>query len=121
MRNPQRPAVSWTIRQTALACALAAIGCAQPLTRIGDADPATDDTTTADAGACEIVLTPGGPVGKSCVHEVPSGAAVDINDAGVTTVSLNGQVIATYPPCTCPRTNSGIPGAGPVSAGGANH
>jgi hypothetical protein len=49
----------------------------------------------------EVVLSPGGPIPKACVHEVPNGATVTTDDAGTSTVTVDGSVVATYPPCPC--------------------
>ena len=54
-----------------------------------------------DVGSCESIATPGGPVPKSCVHEVPDGAHVSYNDAGQTIVSNGGMILAVYPRCGC--------------------
>jgi hypothetical protein len=50
---------------------------------------------------CELVATPGGLAPTACVHEVPNGASVTTDDAGASTVTLNGTVVATYPRCPC--------------------
>jgi hypothetical protein len=123
MAKSARHELSWTIGRNALTCAfaLAAIGCGQPVTRVDSLDAETADASAADTGACELVPTPGGLLGKSCVHEVPDGALVDIDDAGVTTVSLDGKGVATYPPCTCPHGNIGIPGPVAAASSGASH
>lgn len=60
----------------------------------------TSDAGT-DSGCGDIVLSPGGPLAKPCVHEVPNGAFVSFDDAGGTTVSVNGTVVERYPPCPC--------------------
>jgi hypothetical protein len=52
---------------------------------------------------CTLVPTPDGLFPKACVHQVPSGATVTETDGGSTVVTLNGKVVATYPPCPCPR------------------
>jgi hypothetical protein len=39
------------------------------------------------------------------VHEVPSGAFIDVDDAGNTSITVDGAVTATYPPRPC--TTSG--------------
>jgi hypothetical protein len=76
--------------------------------------------TKAEACA-DVVATPGGLVPRQCVHEVPDGANITTDDRGFSTVTLNGKVVATYPPCPC----GGITiGGGPspdvdASAGGA--
>jgi hypothetical protein len=51
----------------------------------------------------DVVFTPAGPVARDCVHQVPNGATLSTGDGGVTIVSVNGQVVATYPPCPCPH------------------
>jgi hypothetical protein len=86
-----------------IALVLAAVGCKD------------DNKDQADAADCTQVFTPGGPAGKACVHEVPNGASVEVTDAGVSIVTLDGKVVATYPPCPCPRA----PGTtvGPMPAG----
>ena len=58
--------------------------------------------TRTDAGDdCDLTSTPGGRVPKSCVHEVPNGARVQINAGGQTVVTKDGMIIAVYPPCSC--------------------
>jgi NADPH-dependent 2,4-dienoyl-CoA reductase/sulfur reductase-like enzyme len=52
---------------------------------------------------CSPVFTPNGPWPKACVIEVPNGATVSENDAGTTIVTVDGGVVATYPPCPCPH------------------
>jgi hypothetical protein len=52
--------------------------------------------------ACsDTVATPGGLVPRECVHEVPNGGLITTDSSGVSTVSVNGKVVATYPPCPC--------------------
>lgn len=65
--------------------------------------------TKAEACA-DVVATPGGPIARECVHEVPNGATVQTDSRGMSTVTLNGKVIATYPPCPC----GGGAGAGEI-------
>jgi hypothetical protein len=60
---------------------------------------------TAD---CTLVPTPDGLWPKACVLEVPSGATVSATDGGVTVVTVNGKVVATYPPCPCPLADAGL-------------
>ncbi len=59
-------------------------------------------STTSNTADCTLIPTPDGLFPKACVHEVPSGATVS-EDGGMTIVTLNGSVVATYPPCPCPR------------------
>jgi len=56
---------------------------------------------------CTLLPTPGGLVPKGCVYEVPSGATVMTKADGSTVVTVNGSVVATYPPCPCPRPDGG--------------
>jgi hypothetical protein len=37
-----------------------------------------------------------------CVLEVPNGAIASSGEGGTTIVTLDGVVVATYPPCPCP-------------------
>jgi hypothetical protein len=68
-----------------------------------DSSPASD----ADTDPCsDLAITPGGPIARTCVHEVPSGAFVAPDDAGNTVIVVDGSVIATYPPCPCARDAS---------------
>ncbi len=70
----------------------------------------------AEHGHCDpadAVITPGGPQPRECVHEVPSGASVATDPAGNTIVTLNGKVVATYPPCPC--ADAGAAGAAGVA------
>jgi hypothetical protein len=61
---------------------------------------------------CQLVATPGGLAPSACVHEVPNGASVTTDAAGASTVTLNGIVVATYPPCPCTTdAKSSSPGA----------
>lgn len=56
----------------------------------------------SDRAACsDLVITPGGPAPRICVHQVPDGALVSTGSDGTSTVILNGQIVATYPPCPC--------------------
>jgi hypothetical protein len=73
--------------------------------------------TKADSCA-DVVITPGGPIARECVHEVPSGALVETDGSGTSTVTLNGKVVATYPPCPCSGGPVG-PGFGPPLADAA--
>lgn len=53
-------------------------------------------------GVCDdVVVTPGGPAPRVCVHEIPNGGTVSIDDAGTATVTVDGGVVATYPKCPC--------------------
>ena len=53
-------------------------------------------------GICDdVVFTPGGPAPRACVHEVPNGATIAVDDAGTATVTVDGGVVATYPRCPC--------------------
>jgi hypothetical protein len=84
---------------------------------------------TSCHGRCDSEHTPGGPVARECVHEVPSGATVSTDAAGNTVVTLNGKVVATYPPCPCASDGVGpspgtrppieVGGSGGAGAGGA--
>jgi len=63
-------------------------------------------------GRCgPTVPTPGGPLPSECVHEVPNGASVATDQAGNTVVTLDGRIVATYPPCPC-ASPEGAAGAG---------
>lgn len=72
----------------ALAAALLSLGGCGPL---------------AEGPDCTLVPTPAGLSPRACVIEVPNGASVTTAQDGTTVVTLNGVVIATYPPCPCPR------------------
>ena len=48
-----------------------------------------------------------GLIARGCVHEVPSGAIVTTGPDGSTVVTLNGSVVATYPPCPCAPPDGG--------------
>lgn len=52
---------------------------------------------------CTPVPTPAGYFPRACVIEVPNGATVSETDAGATVVTVDGGMVATYPPCPCPR------------------
>ena len=52
---------------------------------------------------CTPVPTPGGYVARACVIEVPNGATVSETGAGTIAVTVDGGVVATYPPCPCPH------------------
>ncbi len=52
---------------------------------------------------CTLVQTPAGLFPKACVIGVPSGATATTAPDGTAAVTLNGVVIATYPPCPCPH------------------
>jgi hypothetical protein len=64
----------------------------------------------------DYVIAPIGWVHPSCVHGVPSGARIDLNDD----VTLNGQLIAHYEQCKYPPVYSPGPfgSKGPTSDGG---
>jgi hypothetical protein len=49
----------------------------------------------------DTVAAPGGPVPRVCVHEVPNGGSVTMDDKGNSIVTVDGGVVATYPPCPC--------------------
>jgi len=105
----------------AIALAVAPLGCGGATTGSptngspdtdGSAQPDAGSTpdsasSTTDADPCEPVFTPGGPTGRACVHEVPNGASVSIDDAGNSTVEVNGKIVATYPPCPCNAPREG--------------
>ncbi|HEX4405903.1 MAG TPA: hypothetical protein VH560_13795, partial [Polyangia bacterium] len=57
--------------------------------------------TKSTVSCSGVVLTPGGPRPKACVHEIPNGATVTTAADGSSTVTLNGKVVASYPPCPC--------------------
>jgi hypothetical protein len=67
---------------------------------------------TKAESCADVVPTPAGAVARECVHEVPNGAAVHVEDDGSTTVTLDGKVIATYPPCPCAGDGGGQIGGG---------
>jgi hypothetical protein len=65
--------------------------------------------SSGKGGVCDdVVFTPGGPAPRACVHEVPNGATVAVDDAGTATVTVDGGVVATYPPCPCPRGDASM-------------
>ncbi len=72
----------------ALAAALLSLGGCGPL---------------AEGADCTLVPTPAGLSPRACVIEVPNGAVATTAQDGTIVVTLNGVVIATYPPCPCPR------------------
>ena len=76
---------------------------ATALLSLGGCGPTAEDAEGLAAPDCTLVPTPGGLAPKACVIEVPSGASVTTAQDGTTVVTLNGVVIATYPPCPCPR------------------
>jgi hypothetical protein len=45
------------------------------------------------------VEAPGGLIRPDCVHEIPKGAAVELQDDGSGDVRLEGEIIAHYDPC----------------------
>src|SRR5260370_28145234 len=51
---------------------------------------------------CTPVPTPGGYVARDCGIEVPNGATVSETGAGTIAGTVDGGVVATYPPCPCP-------------------
>lgn len=56
---------------------------------------------------CTLLPTPGGFAPKACVIEVPNGAVVNDGADGGTVITINGKVVARYPPCPCPRPDGG--------------
>jgi hypothetical protein len=71
-----------------------------------DVDASTDISASAagnDGGIdCnDLAPTPGGPIARACVHEVPNGATESSVDGGFI-VTLNGKIVDTYGPCPCP-------------------
>jgi hypothetical protein len=68
--------------------------------------PALGACSSKGDSCSDVVLTPGGPVAKACVHQIPDGATVTTGDDGATTVWLDGKVVATYPPCPCADANT---------------
>jgi hypothetical protein len=67
---------------------------------------------SAGPNCSDIVFSPGGPVPKACVIEVPNGSDVTFADGGTTIVSVNGKVVATYPPCPCTGASTDRDGSG---------
>ena len=61
----------------------------------------------SSATDCTLVPTPGGLFPRGCVHEVPSGAIVTTGPDRSTVVTLNGSVVATYPPYPCAPPDGG--------------
>jgi hypothetical protein len=57
---------------------------------------------------CTLLPTPGGYAPAACVIQVPNGATVSDGPDGSSVVTLNGSVVATYPPCPCPRPDGGL-------------
>jgi hypothetical protein len=49
----------------------------------------------------DFVTTPGGRRPIACVHEIPNGGAISMTFDGTSVVTLDGKVVATYPPCPC--------------------
>lgn len=70
----------------------------------------TEIRTQAAAGAdasvpadcSDLVPTPHGWWPAICVHGVPDNATITSGEGGTTVVTLDGVVVATYPPCPCP-------------------
>jgi hypothetical protein len=60
---------------------------------------------------CTLEPTPGGLAPRACVHEVPDNATVISEPDGGFTVTVDGGVVARYPPCPC--ANKGHPSFGP--------
>jgi hypothetical protein len=54
-----------------------------------------------DSGCSDTVITPGGPIPRECVHEVPNGGDVILGADGGASVTVDGAVVATYPACPC--------------------
>lgn len=63
--------------------------------------------SSSDSSCSDTTVTPAGPKAKRCVHEVPDGAVLSTDAAGDTVVSVDGQVVATYPPCPCNAETAG--------------
>jgi hypothetical protein len=108
-------------------CALAACGKPTPLSpadatgtggsRDSAADAASGMAGASGLGSCaDVVVTPGGLIARQCVHQVPDGAAITTDSKGVSTVTLNGAVVATYPPCPCGPVTLGSGGPPGVDA-----
>ena len=57
---------------------------------------------------CTLLPTPGGLFPAACSHQVPNGGTVSETLSGGTVVTLNGQVVATYPPCPCAIPDGGL-------------
>lgn len=71
--------------------------------------PGAKDASQVNDASCALVATPGGLVPRACVHEVPNGAWVSIDDAGTTVVTVDGGVVARYPACPCPHRATVLP------------
>jgi hypothetical protein len=55
-----------------------------------------------DIGVCkDLILVPDGVAPRVCVHEVPKGAAIIPNDAGLDVVTRGTEILATFPACPC--------------------
>jgi len=74
------------------------------------------DALTPDA-CSDFVITPGGPIARECVQEVPNGGFVSLDDAGNSNIIVDGKIIATYGPCPCSRPQTGTPPS-PCQSGG---
>jgi hypothetical protein len=58
--------------------------------------------SSGKGGVCDdVVVTPGGPAPRACVHQVPNGGTISIDDGGTATVTVDGGVVATYLRCPC--------------------
>ncbi len=82
---------------------LASGALAAALASLGGCGSRAEDAEDLAAPDCTPVPTPAGLFPKACVIGVPNGASVATAKDGTTVVTLNGVVIATYPPCPCPR------------------
>jgi hypothetical protein len=102
-------AVSLWMRRSlyaSLVVALVSCGGAENTTPMDPADAARmqpkHDAAVPDGTDCaDLVITPGGPRPRSCVHEIPNGASTTIDHDGGVVVSIAGNIVATYPPCPC--------------------
>jgi hypothetical protein len=66
--------------------------------------------SSGNGAACDdLVTTPAGRLPRACVHEVPNGGTVSIDDAGTATVTVDGGVVATYPKCPCADASVQLP------------
>ena len=98
-RNEGNRAISTTFLTLLLASAFTLPAFAQKsLPNISNSGQTYEQLAAAHPGWVQV---PGQLMPADCVHEIPSGASVDIKDGQVTgDVTLKGQVIAHYEPCS---------------------
>lgn len=78
-----------------------ASGCGRGGTEVRTQAVAGSDASVP-AECSDLVPTPAGMWPAICVHEVPNNSTTTTREDGTTVVTLDGVVVATYPPCPCP-------------------